>query len=62
MIELIATIALLCQVDANSFTPRQVARYQLECQQEYLKCVKRKYSPLGGFSPDRLNSCILEKK
>jgi len=44
MIELIATIALLCQVSPAgarlTWMPSALDEYQLLCQQEYLKCIK----------------------
>lgn len=62
MIDIISAIALLCQVDpgGSAYTIMYVDRYQLRCQQEYVRCVQTE-SP-AALSADAVFKCILNRK
>lgn len=67
MIELITAIALLCQVSTGArMYLREVTRHQLQCQQEYLKCISKfkdiRESRVIDSKVYGLSKCILEKK
>jgi hypothetical protein len=56
--ELLQTIALLCQVAAdNSY--HNIKNLQVECQQSYIHCVRVKTAEQPAAALER---CILEKK
>jgi hypothetical protein len=59
--EIIKTIALLCQLSGATSTPAEVdylERKQLECQKYYVKCMD------GGFLGDykNISKCMIQKK
>lgn len=58
--ELLQTIALLCQVASGSINHDTIAKEQLWCQQALLHCtsVKRIKMPLNTA----LEDCLMEKK
>jgi len=65
MTEILATIALLCQVSTGlssdtSWTKamEEVDKYQVKCQKYYISCIKSK---VGDWS-DRLWSCAKGRK
>jgi hypothetical protein len=57
--ELLQTIALLCQVSASPRIVKNVYDFQVECQQSYIHCVRVKPAERQA---DALERCILEKK
>lgn len=61
--ELIQTIALLCQISTGSDHTStaildKINDYQVKCQQSYLNCVLKKNTMSKS---DALQKCILEK-
>ena len=59
--EIIKTIALLCQLNAGVVTPTQIdylEKKQFQCQRYYVKCMD------GGFLGDykNLSKCMTQKK
>jgi hypothetical protein len=69
MIELITAIALLCQVHPstgnsgyNAIELKDVGNFQLQCQQEYLKCTSHKGAfDHTVFDQTKLPMCVLNK-
>lgn len=63
MAELLATIALLCQVaSAPSITLRSnVNKFQLNCQKYYIRCVQTVSASNVLKMSTALDSCVLNK-
>ena len=57
--ELLQTIALLCQVATANPSILFTGKMQLECQQQYIHCVSVK---TNLNETEALKRCILEKK
>jgi hypothetical protein len=55
--ELLKTIALLCQLSGNNST-YYISEKQLECQQYYIKCLKN--APLSTYKD--FTKCVQERK
>ncbi len=55
--ELLAAIALLCQIGSDN-TSSTVIREQVQCQQSYIHCVNLKQLP----KHEALERCVLERK
>lgn len=64
MLELLATIALLCQVPNGldyAHLVESLERRQLKCQQEYLRCVEANIGTRKDLG-DALASCLIRQK
>lgn len=61
-IEILSVIAALCLTPNGSTHRENTYSFQLECQQEYIKCVEEKNTKSGYLKQvDHLKECILEK-
>ena len=60
MLEAIKIIALLCQIDAGNNIINNVEFAQRNCQQKYLKCI-RKQSPTISLG-HKLEKCVVGKE
>lgn len=65
--DFLMAIAMLCQVAPstnsgykNLYTPGEVDKFQLDCQQRYIHCVNT--GPSNLTKQDRLEKCIMGKK
>ena len=53
---LLLTIATLCQITIDTYSVSFISKAQLKCQQEYILC-------MGKYRDDeKLRACILERK
>ena len=58
--QLLQTIALLCQIASGHGSPNLISKLQVNCQQSYLNCVLTKR--VKSNNEEALQKCILEKK
>ena len=64
MLELLRTIALLCQVSAGTdwpITHIDIDKYQRQCQQRYLKCVET-YEKQNIRTSKGIYLCVTEEE
>lgn len=57
MLELLTTIALLCQTPTGIQSLKPVEKVQLSCQKYYLRCVRNE----KGLLLDRVEKCLLKR-
>lgn len=67
--DFLLAIAMLCSVSpstsgkgfsSNDYTPGEIDKFQLDCQQRYIHCVNT--GPSNLTKQDRLEKCIMGKK
>lgn len=57
MAEIIAAIALICQVNTGHLDPNYSNKIQMKCQKELIKCAEK-----DNRYVDNLKDCILKRK
>ena len=57
MIEIIKTIAMLCQISSGGSAVVPIESAQISCQKYYVACFKKE----SGSDSDRLGKCVLNR-
>lgn len=57
MIEIIKTIAILCQISAGGSAVVPIERAQVSCHKYYISCFNKE----SGSDGERLRKCILKR-